>query len=313
MTAPPARTGAAPAASAGPVVNMMTIDVEDYFHVSALAAAAPRDRWESFESRVSANTDRLLEAFAQAGVRATFFVLGWVADRHPDLVRRILAAGHELASHGFHHQLVYDLTPEEFGSDIRRSKDVLEQIAGRPVVGYRAPSYSITRKSLWALDVLVAEGFKYDASIFPVHHDRYGIPDAPRHAYRLTQRDGHLIEIPPSTVRLGGVNFPVAGGGYFRLLPYWWTAAGIGRVNRHEQRPVCFYLHPWEVDPDQPRLPASRLSTFRHYRNLHLTEPRLKRLLAAFPFAAVEDVMTTIDVPDAVPGSTGATPAPSPV
>jgi len=313
MTAPAAIPHTASAAGDHGVINMMTIDVEDYFHVSALAEAAPRNRWDSFESRVCANTERLLATFEHARIRATFFVLGWVADRHPDLVRRIIAAGHELASHGYHHQLVYDLTPEEFAGDVRRSKDVLEQIAGRPVLGYRAPSYSITRRSLWALDVLIAEGFKYDASIFPVHHDRYGIPDAPRHAYRLARRDGHLVEIPPSTVRMGGINLPVAGGGYFRLLPYWWTALGIGRVNGRERRPVCFYLHPWEVDPGQPRLTAGRLSTFRHYRNLHVTESRLKRLLAAFPFGAVEDVMSTIDIADAAPGSADPSPAPSTV
>jgi len=277
--------------SPGSVTNAMSVDVEDYFQVSALAGAAPRDRWESFPRRVEANTDRLLALFDEHGVKATFFVLGWVAERHPGLVRRIVGSGHELASHGTWHQLVYDLSPDEFREDVRRARRGLEDTAGVRVQGYRAPSYSITKRSLWALDVLAEEGYTYDASIFPIHHDRYGIPDAPRHVYRHDRADGALAEVPPSTVRVLGQNLPIAGGGYFRLLPYWWTRWGIARVNAAEGRPVVFYLHPWEIDPGQPRLPASALSRFRHYRNLHRTESRLRTLCSQFRFAPVAELL----------------------
>jgi polysaccharide deacetylase family protein (PEP-CTERM system associated) len=281
-------SGAAPSR----IVNAMTIDVEDYFHASALAPAAPMTRWDSLESRVVRNTDRLLELFADANVASTFFILGWVAERQPSLVRRIHAAGHEIASHGYFHQLAYDLEVAQFRQDVRKSKQLLEDLTGTRVDGYRAPSYSITRRSLWALDVLLDEGYTYDASIFPIRHDRYGIPDAPRHPYQLARQDGRqLIEAPPSTVRLGGANLPIAGGGYFRLLPYGWTRWGIGRVNRVEQRPVIFYLHPWEIDPGQPRLPVGRVSRLRHYRNLDRAEPRLQRLLRDFAFAPLDRVL----------------------
>ena len=275
----------------GPIVNMMTVDVEDYFHVSVFDGVVPREHWDGLESRVEANTDRLLTMFEEANVRATFFVLGWVCDRVPHLVRRIAALGHEVASHGYGHRLVYDLSPETFREDVRRSKGLLEDASGRPVRGYRAPSFSVTRKSLWALDVLIEEGFEYDASIFPVHHDRYGIPSSPRGPYVVDRAAGSLIEIPGSTVRVGPVNLPIAGGGYFRILPYRWTRFGIAWLNRREQRPAIFYLHPWEIDPDQPPLPATRLGRFRHYRNLHRTEARLRALLRDFAFAAVEDVI----------------------
>jgi polysaccharide deacetylase family protein (PEP-CTERM system associated) len=283
------------------VVNAMSIDVEDYFHVSNLAHAAPPERWASFESRVRANTGRLLDTFDETGVKATFFVLGWVADRHPEVVRDIAARGHEVASHGFGHQLVYDLTPAQFREDVRRSKALLEEQSGRAVRGYRAPSFSVTKRSLWALDVLLEEGYRYDASIFPVRHDRYGIPDAPRHPYSVRRGGGTLTEVPPSTVQLGSVNLPVAGGGYFRLLPYAWTRWGIGRVNRVEGRPVVFYLHPWEVDPDQPRLPAPWLNRVRHYRNLADTERRLRQLLSDFAFGPIQALLGPETPPEVVP------------
>lgn len=273
------------------VVNAMTIDVEDYFHASALAEAAPMARWESLESRVVRNTDRLLDLFAEARVIGTFFILGWVAERHPDLVRRIHAARHEIASHGYLHQLAYDLDIPLFRTDVRQSKQLLEDLTGARVAGYRAPSYSITRRSLWALDVLLEEGYTYDASIFPIRHDRYGIPDAPRHPYRLHRSRGGLIEAPPSTVRLAGANLPIAGGGYFRLLPYGWTRWGIRRVNRVERRPAIFYLHPWEIDPAQPRLAVGGVGRIRHYRNLARCEPRLRRLLRDFAFAPLDQVL----------------------
>jgi len=280
---------------AQPIVNAMSVDVEDYFHVSALASAAPRSAWDSFESRVVANTERLLALFDEAGVTATFFTLGWVADRHPALVRRIAALGHEIASHGYAHELVYDLNAERFREDVRRAKATLEAIVASPVEGYRAPSYSITRRSLWALDVLLEEGYAYDASIFPIRHDRYGIPNAPRHVHRLHRAAGSLVEAPPSTVRLTRFNLPIAGGGYFRLLPYRYTAWGVQRVNRDERKPVFFYLHPWEIDPDQPRLQTSWLSRQRHYRNLHLTEQRLVQLMRDFRFAPVRSILESFE------------------
>lgn len=276
------------------IVNAMTVDVEDYFHVSAFEHVVSRSRWDQLESRVCMNTERLLELFESQGVKATFFVLGWVAERSPSLVSRIVSLGHEVASHGYSHRLIYQQTPEGFREDIRRAKDLLEGMTGRPVAGYRAPSYSITTRSLWALDVLLAEGHTYDASIFPIRHDRYGIPESPRHPYVLQRPSGALIEAPGSTVRLSGVNVPVAGGGYFRILPYAWTRWGIGRLNTRERRPAIFYLHPWEIDPAQPRLDAGWLGRFRHYRNLDKTEGRLRRLLREFSFAPLGEILAGV-------------------
>jgi polysaccharide deacetylase family protein (PEP-CTERM system associated) len=276
-------------------VNVMSVDVEDYFHVSALAEAAPRERWASFESRVVANTERLLDLFDEVDVKATCFVLGWVAEHHPGLVKTIAARGHEVASHGYWHQLVYDLTPEAFREDVGRSRRLLQDQSGQPVEGYRAPSFSITNRSLWALDVLIEEGYRYDSSIFPVRHDRYGIADAPRDVHRLTRASGQILEAPPATVRLAGQNLSIAGGGYFRLLPYAWHHWGIGRRNRRDKAPAIFYLHPWEIDPGQPHLPAGRLSTFRHYTNLDKTEARLRRLLRTYPFGPMRDVLAAHD------------------
>ena len=284
-----------------PIMNAMSVDVEDYFQVSAFDDVVSRESWSQMESRVCGNTDRLLAIFDQTGVRATFFVLGWVADRFPALVARIAAQQHEIASHSHGHRLVYDQTPEEFRADLRRSKQVLESITGTPVHGYRAPSYSVTARSLWALDVLIEEGFQYDASIFPIHHDRYGIPSAPRDIHRIERSGGAIIEAPASTVRFAGLNLPIGGGGYFRLLPYAWTRWGIAHRNGAEGRPAIFYLHPWEVDPGQPRLAAPALTRVRHYRNLHRTEPRLRKLLAEFRFSTVADLLTA-----AAPGLTAA-------
>jgi polysaccharide deacetylase family protein (PEP-CTERM system associated) len=277
--------------SGGPIVNAMTIDVEDYFQVSAFDGVVRREAWPDFPSRVVANTERILAIFAEHQIKATFFVLGWVAERFPSIAASIAGAGHELASHGYSHRLVYDQTPDAFRDDVRRAKALIEDQSGQPVRGYRAPSYSITRKSLWALDVLVEEGYAYDASIFPIRHDRYGIPDAPRHPHSLKRDAGPLTEAPPSTVRMGSMNFPVAGGGYFRLLPYGWTRWGIARINRQEKQPAIFYLHPWEIDPEQPRLDASAMSRFRHYRHLDKTEDRLRRLLHDFRFGRLDAVL----------------------
>ena len=272
------------------IVNAMTIDVEDYFHVSVFDGLVPRHAWDDLESRVCRNTERLLRIFDDADVRATFFVLGWVAARYPALVRQIAAEGHEIASHGYAHRLVYDLTPSAFREDIRRSRDVLESAVSVPVIGYRAPSYSVTPRSLWALDILVEEGFRYDASIFPIHHDRYGIPISPRHPY-LLQRARPLMEAPASTVRWGPFNLPIGGGGYFRILPYEWTRWGINRLNADEGLPAIFYLHPWEIDPEQPRLNAPPLGRFRHYFNLGKTEERLRALLNDFAFSTMVSVL----------------------
>ena len=273
------------------MVNAMTVDVEDYFQVSAFDHVVKRDAWPGMESRVVANTERLLRLFDEFDVRGTFFVLGWVAERHPSLVQKIVARGHELASHGYGHRLVYSQTPDEFRNDVRRAKRLLEDAGGVEVRGYRAPSFSVTSRSLWALDVLLEEQYRYDASIFPIRHDRYGIPDAPRWPHTIERPAGRVYEVPGSTVRLGGTNLPVAGGGYFRVLPYAWTRFGISRVNRLERQPVVFYLHPWEIDPDQPRLQAGVLSRFRHYRNLHQTENRLRRLMRDFQFAPLASVL----------------------
>jgi polysaccharide deacetylase family protein (PEP-CTERM system associated) len=279
-------------ASESSIVNAMTVDVEDYFHVSAFADCVPRSGWDSFESRVAKNTDRLLGLFDAARVRATFFVLGWVAERHPSLVRRIAEAGHEVGSHGFSHRLIYDQSPAEFREDLIRSRTAIANAVSAPVLGYRAPSFSITERSLWALDIIREEGFVYDASVFPIRHDRYGLPSAPRHFHERECAGGRLWECPGSTIRVAGTNLPVAGGGYFRLLPYAWTRWGISRLNRRERRPAIFYLHPWEIDPAQPRLEgASTISRVRHYTNLDRTESRLRRLVRDFRFAPLRDVL----------------------
>jgi len=272
------------------VQNALTVDVEDYFHVAALAPNIHRDSWTSRESRVVANTQRLLTIFEQFDVRATFFVLGWVAERHPQLVRDIAARGHEVACHGFSHRLVYEQPRKEFLEETRRAKSFLEDITGTAVLGYRAASYSIVRRSLWALDILVDLGFAYDSSIFPVRHDLYGIPGARRAPHRMATPGGQtIVEWPLATAEILGRRLPVAGGGYFRLLPYWLSRWGLASINRREQRPFIFYLHPWEIDPGQPRVPASWLSRVRHYTNLEKCEERLRMLLREFRFGTARD------------------------
>jgi polysaccharide deacetylase family protein (PEP-CTERM system associated) len=272
------------------VPNALTVDVEDYFHVAALAPNIHRDSWTSRELRVVGNTQKLLAIFEQFDVRGTFFVLGWVAERYPQLVRDIAARGHEIACHGFSHHLVYEQSPEEFYAETLRAKNLLEDITGSAVLGYRAASYSIVRESLWALDILVELGFLYDSSIFPVHHDRYGIPNAERVPHRMsTPNEQSIVEWPLATAKIFGCSLPVAGGGYFRLLPYWLSRWGLASINRGELRPFIFYLHPWEIDPAQPRVSASWLSRFRHYRNLGKCEERLRRLLGDFRFGTARD------------------------
>ena len=272
----------------------MTVDVEDYFHVAALASKIRKDSWDSMEYRAEASTRRLLDLFDASGIRATFFMLGWVARRSPHLVRQIHDAGHEVASHGMSHALIYEQTPEVFRQETRDSKSLLEDIIGAPVRGYRAASWSITRQSLWALDIIHELGFEYDSSIFPIRHDIYGVPGARRDPGKLKTPSGHeIIEFPPSTVAPLGMVCPIAGGGYFRIFPYWLTRAGLRSINRRRQ-PFIFYLHPWEVDPDQPRIDAGWRSRFRHYTNLGKTHARLSALLKEFRFGTVREVLADL-------------------
>ena len=272
------------------IPNALTVDVEDYFHVAALAPSVHRDSWISRESRVVGNTQKLLAILEEFDVRGTFFVLGWVAERYPQLVRDIAAHGHEIACHGYSHRLVYEQSPQEFYQETHRAKNLLQEITGSAVLGYRAASYSIVRKSLWALDILVELGFVYDSSIFPVRHDRYGIHDAERAPHRMATPTGKsIVEWPLVTARILGFRLPVAGGGYFRLFPYGLSRWGLASINRRELRPFVFYLHPWEIDPAQPRVSASWLSRFRHYTNLGKCEERLRRLLAEFRFSTARD------------------------
>jgi polysaccharide deacetylase family protein (PEP-CTERM system associated) len=271
----------------------MTVDVEDYFHVAALAKSIDRSSWDQMEYRAEASTRRLLDLFEESDIHATFFVLGWVARRSPDLIREIARRGHEVASHGMSHKLVYNQTPEEFSSETYESKALLEDIIGARVLGYRASTYSITRRSLWALDILHEAGFEYDSSIFPIRHDTYGIPDAPQLPSRIaTPKGASIVEFPMSTAPMFGTRIPVSGGGYFRLLPYWLTRSGLAKLNGELNRPFIFYLHPWEVDPEQPRVRTSLKSRLRHYTNLDRCEPRLRRLIGEFRFGRVRDVLS---------------------
>ena len=287
------------------ITNLLTIDVEDYFQVSAFEKISPIASWDARECRVERNTDRILELLAAHEQTATFFVLGWIARRYPALVRRLAGAGHEIASHGFNHQRVYNMPRAAFREDVRGSKALLEDISGQPVYGYRAPSYSISSGCAWAFDELCDAGYRYDSSIFPIKHDLYGMADWPRFAgytVRTAQGDWRpsalpgldgpsLRELPISTLCLAKRNVPIAGGGYFRLFPYALSRAGLRRINRTEGEPFIFYLHPWELDPEQPRLRgAGPKSCFRHYLNLHKTERRFGRLLEDFHFAAVREV-----------------------
>lgn len=277
----------------GPVLNALTIDVEDYYQVSAFESVVRFEEWGHFESRVERNTQTILTLFAASGVKATFFVLGWVAERHPSLVNAIQAEGHEVASHGYSHRVLTSMTPQEFRTDIRRAKDILEDITGRKVLGYRAPSFTIMPGTLWALSILAEEGYRYDASIFPIRHDRYGMPNANPACHCLSTDGGPLWEIPPSTVKIGGVRVPVGGGGYFRAFPYPVLRRFLKKIEA-QGHPLVMYLHPWEIDPDQPRITAPLLSRFRHYLNLHKTENRLVQLLRDFRFAPICEAIEPI-------------------
>ncbi|GAB4507885.1 MAG: DUF3473 domain-containing protein [Sulfuricaulis sp.] len=280
------------------MINALSFDVEDYYHVSAFANAINRGQWDEYPSRVNENTRRILDLLDQFGTRATFFVLGWVAERQPDLVKEIHARGHEVACHGYSHQLIYNQTPEEFRQETQRSQQILEDAIGNPIRGYRAASYSITRRSLWALDILCDLGFRYDSSIFPVRHDRYGIPGAPRFPHNVLLAGGKkILEFPVSTLNFGKYRLPVGGGGYFRIFPYSLIAYAISYLNKKERQPAMFYLHPWELDPGQPRIQAGFLSRFRHYHNLRKCEQRLRKLLQDKPFTTVTQVLEHYDSP----------------
>jgi polysaccharide deacetylase family protein (PEP-CTERM system associated) len=272
------------------IINAITVDVEDYFHVRAFSGVIPGSQWDDYPLRVEKNTYRLLELFASRRIRATFFILGWVAKRCPTLIRQIISGGHRIGCHGFNHQVIYEGTEREFRNDLRRAKGVIEDTGGCGVRSFRAPSYSITAKSLWALDILAEEGFEYDSSIFPIVHDNYGIHNAPRFPYvQKLQSGAQIREFPPSTVRVLGTNVPVAGGGYLRLYPYKLTSWAIHHLNETEGQPAMVYLHPWELDPDQPRISAPWLCRFRHYQNLNTTESKCLRLLDSYSWGPMEE------------------------
>jgi polysaccharide deacetylase family protein (PEP-CTERM system associated) len=268
--------------------NAMTIDVEDYFQVSAFAPYIARGDWDSRECRVERNVDRILGLLAEQGTQATFFTLGWVAERYPQLVRRIVEGGHEIASHGYGHERASDLSPEAFRADVGRAKALLEDLSGREVLGYRAPSFSIGERNLWAFDVLRDCGYRYSSSVYPIRHDHYGMPDSPRFAYPV--REG-LLEVPVTTLRLRGRNLPSSGGGYFRLLPYALSRWLIEQVNRNDQQSAVFYFHPWEIDPGQPRIAGIDAKTrFRHYVNIGRTEARIAQLLRDFAWGRMDQI-----------------------
>ncbi len=279
------------------MLNVLSIDVEDYYHVEAFASRIPVESWESFVPRVEQNVERVLGILRRHGTRGTFFVLGWVAERFPAVVREILEEGHEIGCHGFCHRRLHGFTPERFRADLRRARQSLADAGARDVVAYRAPSFSIVRETSWAFDILVEEGFRIDSSVFPVMHDLYGIPDAQRFPHwRLTSGGQPLFEFPASTVRIGRRNWGVAGGGYLRILPYALTRWAIRRINGTERQPAMVYVHPWEIDAGQPRIPAGLRSRMRHYTNLRKMEGRLNRLLHDYSFATLSEVCRQLEI-----------------
>jgi polysaccharide deacetylase family protein (PEP-CTERM system associated) len=283
--------------------NALTFDIEEYFHAEVFAHSLRPEEWPGLASRVVDTTERLLDILDYANVRATFFVLGWIAERYPALVQEIAARRHEIACHGYGHQMIHRQTRQEFEKDVQRAKAAIEDAAGTPVIGYRAPTFSVTRETLWSLEVLWEAGFLYDSSIFPIVHDRYGIPDAPRFPHRVPITNGHgIAEFPLSTISVMGRRLPVAGGGYFRLLPYRITRRAIRHLNAREHQPAIVYLHPWELDVHQPKLRVGWLSGLRHSVNTHRTEGKLRRLLADFRFAPVRDILALVGV--LTPGET---------
>jgi polysaccharide deacetylase family protein (PEP-CTERM system associated) len=281
-------------------LNALTVDVEDYFHVQAFADRIRPSDWDQFPARVETNTRRILSILEDHQVQATFFILGWVADRFPHLVREIDEAGHEIGCHSFWHQLIYRQTPDAFREDLLQASKCIEEIVSKPVRAFRAPCFSITEQSLWALDILAEEGYRYDSSIFPIYHDHYGIPAAERFPHALERAAGTLLEFPPSVSRIYRMNVPVAGGGYFRLAPEQLLRRFLQGINRHEGQPFMFYIHPWELDPEQPRLPARWRSRFRHYQNLHSSEAKLRNLVSSFRFGTMSQALAEIAPPTAV-------------
>lgn len=272
------------------IVNAMSVDVEDYFQVGAFEKIIKVEDWDRLPSRVVENSERILDIFAAAGIKATFFTLGWVAERYPDMIRRMAAEGHEIASHGMRHTRAFLQSRDEFRADVRQSKAILEDISGLPVKGYRAASFSIDSRNSWALDVLIEENYLYSSSVYPIAHDHYGMPEAPRFPFRPSP--GHdFIEIPLTTIEIMGRRYPCAGGGYFRLLPYWLSRWAMERVNRKDGQPCMFYFHPWEIDPDQPRQSEVGFkSRFRHYVNLGVMEEKLQAALGDFRWGRVDEV-----------------------
>ena len=285
---------------ARPIINALSVDVEDYFHASALSSAAPRSRWETLESRVVGNTTRVLDLFSETQTKATFFILGSVAARFPALVRSIADHGHEIASHGYAHYRVWEQDRDTFAADVLMTKDALEDISGQPVIGYRAASFSIDQKTWWAYDALAEAGYRYSSSINPISHDHYGMRAAPR--FSFTPSGSGIVELPLTTVTLADRRFPAAGGGYFRLLPYAVSRMAMRRVNARDHQPIHFFFHPWEIDPGQPRLAVGGRSKFRHYVNLATMEGKLRRLCADFRWSRTDEVYADTISGKVVPG-----------
>lgn len=275
-----------------PRTHCLTFDIEEHFQVSAFDTLAQRGQWDRLESRVQRNTEKILAILETRKISATFFVLGWVAERHPNLIRALASAGHEVASHGYEHRMVTTQTPDQFREDIRKSKTILENLIGAQVMGYRAPSFTIVKQTQWALQILVEEGYRYDSSIFPIRHDRYGMPGARPHRHRLDTQMGSIWEVPPATVQIARARFPVAGGGYFRFFPYPLLRTLL-KWAESEGEPLVIYLHPWELDPRQPRMQGGVISRLRHYLNLEKTEGRLLQLLGDFKFGPIRDAILT--------------------
>ncbi len=300
--------GSQPQARTTSFTHIMSVDVEDYFQVEAFGDSVRRSDWDRFPSRVEGNTRRILDLFDEHNVQATFFLVGWVVEKFPSLVKEIVARGHEPACHSYWHRTVYSLTPDEFRADTRAARDVIEQAGGVRALGYRAPTWSITKDCLWALEILGEEGFAYDSSIYPIHHDLYGLPQANRFAYVHALNNGtQLKEFPPTTVRVAGHNFPAAGGGYLRIFPFFYTQWVFRHIEKNRQ-PVVVYFHPWEIDPEQPRLPGKLRSRFRHYTNLSKMQERLAVLLQRYSFQPLRNLLRTQPSETAEPAQVQAAP-----
>ena len=282
-------------------LNAFTVDVEDYFHVSAFEGLFPRERWDDVPLRIDRGVREILDIASEAGTTGTFYVLGWLARRRPDLVRAIADAGHEIGCHSLEHRLVYSMTPDSFRSDLRQALSAIRDASGTDCTLYRSPSFSITLESLWALEILAEEGILIDSSIYPVKHDRYGMVAAPLGPFRPLRHHPQFVEFPPSAVRLLGANLPCAGGGYLRAFPLVLTRSAIRRINEREGRPALVYVHPWELDPAQPKVPAGILKNLRHRLNLRKTSERLRSLLHDFAFAPLSVVIATLGGPSAIP------------